>query len=923
MGRPVSVSVGWALWGKHPGAVREYSVIASSGEPLSEAEFTSVLTHFMPGTPSAEPDAPRVQPAEPDPPGSLPWVTISRVGVAERVYLGVSIQDSTGTLDGLGRPITGASYFCIAFDQLRDALFSYVDLYRQLAEVRLPYDGGGPIQLDVATLDPGEVAQAVDGFGEATVEAAAAMLLSGPVSVVGSEGTALYGRLRFLDAVAALLPYGYRTAYTAATWSDSGKHPIRLAFAARPRQDAGIIRWRSGPMAAPGGAGEDYLRLLQQIRARLPEHDHLVGLIKFMEKDKVTCGFDQPQRAIAAVRDFGLPYIMLNAVREGTAEAGDLQAVFARGRAEDLTADERRELLAGLIATAHRDRTNWQVIDDWWDRIVGGEPRVMLPALERAGRRLLWTAAPDRLACQDLLGCAARHGMLDDLLAQLIAARGTEPPPAGSLQTAAQLTADAIGRPGIAHLRLTGQALVRDPLVVCELITHLAGARQGLEPVLTWLRPALGGVLAPFAALAGRAPGEINQHDIGQLADRDPQYVSALLNSAHDLDRLVLVLPGFTSWLGNGALGRGGPGPGQSQYWRVRLDALNPRDPAACAWLDLALLISGNKPRWLLELRTQGSLRLYNETVVRGWETLQRRLGSAADERLTNGLADYLGQANWPAASATAVIVTSLVRQLTIGGQRRRLNDTVADRLRHTPEAARWSFAAEWLPQGKEKRRGAPRDERQDGARDEPQAGPGDQRRNGPAERRAETREYPLPADLSELPAGGNAILTALAGLRGDAAADQVGGLLADACRNSVNIDEAGRALRDSSAINSGPQAMAVLDAFRHALRSQPVKRAEVQFWLRQFTVWFANGVYGVLVAERFRSLAIQSSVEHIDHYIGMLYSAMSADRLEQASLDRPDAELLAEARKNLDEILRGPRKSGGLIPNLLRGRQG
>ena len=59
MGDPVSVSVGWALWGKQPGAVREYSLLASSAEPLDEAEFANVLTHFMPGTPSAEPGSAR------------------------------------------------------------------------------------------------------------------------------------------------------------------------------------------------------------------------------------------------------------------------------------------------------------------------------------------------------------------------------------------------------------------------------------------------------------------------------------------------------------------------------------------------------------------------------------------------------------------------------------------------------------------------------------------------------------------------------------------------------------------------------------------------------------------------------------------------------------------------------------------------
>ena len=52
------VGVGWALWGKQQGTRIDYSVLACSTEPLSETEFNHVLTHFVAGTPSADPNRP-------------------------------------------------------------------------------------------------------------------------------------------------------------------------------------------------------------------------------------------------------------------------------------------------------------------------------------------------------------------------------------------------------------------------------------------------------------------------------------------------------------------------------------------------------------------------------------------------------------------------------------------------------------------------------------------------------------------------------------------------------------------------------------------------------------------------------------------------------------------------------------------------
>jgi len=925
MGDPVSVSVGWALWGKQPGAVREYSLLASSAQPLDEAEFANVLTHFMPGTPSAEPGSARTNPAAPDPPGSLPWVTFSRVGVAKRVYLGISIQDSTGTQDGVGRPITSTSYFCIPYDELQGALFSYVDLYKQLAELKLPYHGDDPIRLTVPTLEAEQIAKMIEDFGEPTVRAAAAMLLSGQVSIVGSEGTALYDRLRFLDAVAALLPYGYRAGYTASTWSDSGKrHPIRLAFAARPRQDAGAIRWRSAPTAPLGGAGEAYLRRLQQIRERLSEPSHLVRLIEVLERDKEICGFDQPQRAMDGLYRFGLPYIVLDAVRKGTAKPEEIRAVFAQSRADDLTPGERQELLAGLICIAGQDPQNWEVIDGQWDRVVGGEPLTMLSALVKGSQRLLWARAPDRLTCQRYINCAARHGIIDDLLAQLIAAPVSRPDLLGGRQTAAQLIADYMPTgPGASPLRQTGVALASKPLVACELLTHLAIAGQRLDPALTWLEPSLGGLLAPFSALVGHPPGEVSEQAIGQLADSDTECVSALLVAADCLGRVDRVLPGLAIWLARSVLARGQLDPDQDRSWYGPIMDVRQHTTDSAAWLDLVLLISRNPLRFLLTPIKDRDRKPYVDSITRGWEILGRSLGRAGDDLLTRNLTDYLRH-SWRADDAgVAVVVTDLVKRLAGDGQRPGLRAAVSEALGRSPEAARWRLAQEWLPPARKpqppaRQQQPPAAREQKSPRQEqeqPQPDPWDVRRS-PA-------DAPSLSQSSLPPGADHPALTALRALPPDATAVHVAGLLANAYRENLGLQDVGRALGDSKAINSGAYAMAVLEELRSALLAAPGKRSAAEEWLGNFANWFADGSFGAQTADEFSRFAVQSSVDEI-HYYTRILRIVTVRNQEHATLGARDTEILSKVRKLLDQILPDSKKLPGIIQSVLRqGRQG
>ena len=936
---PVPIEAGWALWGKNQGTRIDYSVLACSSEPLSEAEFASVLTHFVAGTP----------PAERDRPDSLPWVIISRVGIADHVYVGISVQAPAGTTDAAGRPIISTSYFCIPYAAVSGTPVTYSGLYQRLdQEVRLPYRDDGLIPLGVPRLDPGALARDVGTLGESVVVATAAMLLSGPVSIVGAEAAELADRLRFIDTVAALLPYGYRTAYTAATWSDSGtRHPIRLAFASRPRQNAGVIRWGMGPATPITGATEDYLAQYRQVRDRLRGADpaarveQLAKLIDALARDGAPCGFDQPERALAAMRDFDLPFVVHAEVRAGSADSADVRRVFTESRIDALEPHQRLEMLAELIATAHRDPANWPVADAWWEHVTRGDSLPLLLRIVRTVQNLLLASAP-RVTIREYLTRADTHGILDPMLAGLIAEPG-----AGSLasrtaraQAVAEQVADSVSREaGPVAFSQTQQALGGNPLVASLLLAHLVGAQRELEPVLSWLEQVLDGTLALFFTVLGQAPAIVDRHEIEALAGSDAGCVAALLTAAYGRGHLDLVLPGFSGWLGHVLLDAGSADPDMVRYCRNYAVALRPAGPQTQAQLDLVLLISGDPPQFLLERRDKPSQQRYDEQAARSWAALADDLGPAGDKALTRALREFLTGGRWAHDGAHAAAVIGLVGPLTRDGQRPSLRTAVTDVLTRTPAARGWSFAQEWLPPappslrpGIEGRPLAP-ESRGSGTHDgrhsaEPyDGGTRDQHEYPPPK----TYQPPTPPEYEPAHAAVSRPETrgakpAASGnvLSEDATAAEVAEYCTRAFRDRRPLGDVIDMMFRARVIRSGAQAAAVLGELQPSLVSLSGKYPEAESWLQALTMHFADGRFGPDTAAEFRMLVAQSSIEDITRHIEVLRIVVARDEHGLFEPHENRSEQLNRAIKSLEEIRRdGKKRSRGISIARWTGRQG
>ena len=200
---------------------------------------------------------------------------------------------------------------------------------------------------------------------------------------------------------------------------------------------------------------------------------------------------------------------------------------------------------------------------------------------------------------------ADRHRMIDPLLAGLIAGPAADVGHMASAQAVAERVADSVGREaGLDALPQTQQALAGNLFLAGLLLVHLANTKQDLGPVRTWLEPALGATLTPFFTVLGRTPGLVSEQDIEILARSEVRCVAVLLTAAHGQERLDLVLPGFTSWLGRVRLQPGTGDADMATYCRNHAVALWPAGAGTQAQLDLALLITGAPPRFLLERRT-------------------------------------------------------------------------------------------------------------------------------------------------------------------------------------------------------------------------------------------------------------------------------------------------------------------------------
>ncbi|WP_207401226.1 hypothetical protein, partial [Actinomadura roseirufa] len=502
----VKVRVGWALRGKPPGSHDDYTILRSAGRAFTPEDLGAILSRFSLGNPPS---------ARQDGPGALPWVTVSEVQDAERHYLGLTIQEWSPDCDAAGRPIAVGRYFYLPYEAVSDAPVRYQGIYRELYGRDLAAQDG-ELVVDLPEASAAEQAARIEEIGFEPAATAAALLLDGPVTVTGGGAVPPDRRLAFFDAVAALLPYGWRTRFAAGTWHDNGSRHVRLAFAARPRPGTFELSW-AAPREPPEGAARarEYLTALRDLTGG--RRRTLTDIVAFLAAERRPLAGADPAEVLRILSELDWPVTVRRAAQSGRADPADLRRLFAAGRFRELrTAPERRLVFNALVGRG--EVADLPLVQEHWHE-AGGDFEVLL----RMGRARLWRDPPAHGGAA-YLGVAEALGFGGPYLAGLI-----EPPrpderpderPGGEAAIAELVRRDPPGRYPEAFA-----ALVANERMVCELLHQLAlddagnGNGNGTAEWLTALASAAPDTLVgPFRAVLDGAGEPVGVAALDRLA---------------------------------------------------------------------------------------------------------------------------------------------------------------------------------------------------------------------------------------------------------------------------------------------------------------------------------------------------------------------------------------------------------------------
>jgi len=436
----------WAWIGKKPGAREDYSVLDASDRHIRVGEF--IGGNFV-GAPSSS--------NRDNAPTGPPWVTFrSHPTNVRRPLLSVLLLDDWQDLDQAGRPIWPQRFFLCRYDEAAGVHASYRALWEAVSPFPLPRPDRQLVPIEI---QPQSAASAVEAIGEIGFERAAAMaaaLLAGPVAVTGtadlylSDPDARLDRLAVLDAVAALLPYGFRADLSASSAVDNAvAHRVQLVLTNYPSDSQQVAPLRGAPVTPRSDVARDYLDMLRAKR----HLETLETIVAHLREARDPCSFAHPRRALEILNELNRDRHKVMAavtapesLKSSFVFFDDTPAEVARmWQYPEMTAPVHRKLVRPLLdsgdeAAADALRQNWDVVTDTLVTIVnrdlnqgdtgraGRSLRVVgsLPLPESADRLLLKLAVPPQedLGQDWLLGIRTRAVLLQQL---------RMPPPPGDL----------------------------------------------------------------------------------------------------------------------------------------------------------------------------------------------------------------------------------------------------------------------------------------------------------------------------------------------------------------------------------------------------------------------------------------------------------------------------------------------------------
>ncbi|WP_261565489.1 hypothetical protein [Frankia gtarii] len=607
-GNPVRLPAGWAVMSKEPGSDDDYAVLRCGGY-FTRPQYEQILRRFNPGTPPARSrSAPSGE--------SLPWVTVCYAPRGADTVLGVAIRSWTEHVDGAHRPIAATRFVCVPFSALRENPVSYADLYA--AALRLDLDGL-PDGTDTVELTVGRLrAAAVEAtlaeldVDLSTAAATAATLLVRPVAVlgapVGEPADQALTRLRYLDAVVSLLPYGQRARLVASTWFDQGgaRH-IRLGFGARERADHAGAPWRQGERILRPLRGD--ARIYHQLLVGLVEGQTwpLTRIVDFLAAETEPRPADDAAYAVGCLARADPVTHLRGRFAAGTATATDALELLATGRVDALPVAEVERAAHLLVVDAGADGLDALAISwpRWAERgLVGTDERArLMGAVTRAAWSALW--GPNRGPSRNPNPNPAAASRLADLAAALdfwstLTAHVVSPRLDGQRWAGTGLGVPAAPARFLAEQIRLGRLSARRGQRVAEHVRHALAAAPAivlldLVALLLEVDPDLSADWLPWLASADPArelvaftdawAGQTSASAVGRVARHGERHVLTLLRLARNgpselpfpispvLDRLLRTLAALPDEHRRG--------------WAAELAEWRSDDPTIAARLDL------------------------------------------------------------------------------------------------------------------------------------------------------------------------------------------------------------------------------------------------------------------------------------------------------------------------------------------------
>jgi hypothetical protein len=283
------VAADWAWISKDPQAGIGYSVLATS---RGDTDFGPFIGRYVPGTPSSTVPS--------DAPDAPPWITFGPAVVqSAEALMTVTVREPWRERDHAGRPVWPQKLLVMRFAELAEAGASYQTISDVAFRTKIPAPERATLRLEIAEQPLDELIRTIKVYGFEQLAALAAALLEGPVVVAGAGYLDRGERLAVLDAVVALLPYGFRARLSVSSVVDNtSKHDIRLTFADFAHDGQRLI-----PLDTPAGPrtelGQRYLDMLGK-KESAPGLD---VLIKYLWNAKAPCSFTEPGKAVAVVLD--------------------------------------------------------------------------------------------------------------------------------------------------------------------------------------------------------------------------------------------------------------------------------------------------------------------------------------------------------------------------------------------------------------------------------------------------------------------------------------------------------------------------------------------------------------------------------------------------------------------------------------------